>query len=60
ERAATPKGYLAMSAPMREKMIGMMDGAGLVAILFLSWPGQVAAGARTASRHQHRNVPRTC
>jgi hypothetical protein len=46
-----------MRAATRERMIRIMAGAGLVAILFFSWLGQAAAGARTASRHQHRNVP---
>ena len=45
-----------MRAPTRKRMIRIMAGAGLVAILSFSWLGQAAAGARTASRHQHRNV----
>ncbi len=46
-----------MRAATRERMIRIMAGAGRVAILSFSWLGQAAAGARTASRHQHRNVP---
>ncbi len=57
ERAATAKGYVAMRGATRERMISIMARAGLVAGLFFSWLGQAAAGARTASRHQHRNVP---
>jgi len=37
---------------MTERMIRIMAGAGLVAILSFIWLGQAAAGARTASRHQ--------
>ncbi|MCU1298037.1 MAG: hypothetical protein JWO91_2315 [Acidobacteriaceae bacterium] len=46
-----------MRAATRERMISIMAGAGLVAILSFSWLGQAAAGAQNASRHQHRNVP---
>ena len=46
-----------MRAATRERMIRIMAGTGLVAILSFSWLGQAAAGARTASRHQRRNVP---
>jgi len=42
--------------PRGKEWSGSWPGAGLVAILFFSWLGQAAAGARTASRHQ-RNVP---
>ena len=39
------------------KFEGDRGRAGLLAILFFSWLGLAAAGARTASRHQRRNVP---
>jgi hypothetical protein len=44
---AAPKARMMKARMMTERMIRIMAGGGLVAILSFSWLGQAAAGART-------------